>query len=52
MALVNGTLSRFVWKMFFFQKKGLKKKNFLFEALMVWDLQGSLEAQAFEGLPS
>ena len=51
MALVNGTLSRFVWKMFF-SKKGLKKKNFLFEALMVWDLQGSLEAQAFEDLSS
>ena len=50
MDLVNGTLSRFVWKMFFL-KKGRKKKNFLFETLMVWDLQRSLEAQAFEGLP-
>ena len=46
MALVKGTLSRFVWKMFFY--KGLNKKNFLLEALTVSDLQASLEAQAFK----
>ena len=46
MALVKGTLSRFVWKMFFY--KGLNKKSFLLEALMVSDLQASLEAQAFK----
>ena len=46
MALINGTLSRFVWKMFF--NKGLNKKSFLLEALTVSDLQRSLEAQAFK----
>ena len=45
MALVKGTLSRFVWKMFFY--KGLNKKSFLLEALTVSDLQRGLEAQVF-----
>ena len=50
MALVKGTLSRFVWKIFFY--KGLTKKSLLFEALMVWALQKNFEAQDFEDLPS